>query len=117
MQLDDRFEDLASGYEYQCIGVGVRYPGLEGRLVLQDLQWSSWSLPKSQERIEQHLLSRGPSQVCSQRICPVSYANLVYSHFPLFCYLSRVFHDWPYDKCVYILQNLQPAMTSASRVS
>ncbi|KAL4766332.1 uncharacterized protein BDW70DRAFT_125798 [Aspergillus foveolatus] len=99
MQFEDRFEYLASGYEYQCIGVGVRYPGFEGRLCALRPPVVVMELAKIPGANMTSSFKR-PSQLCSQRICPVSYTKLVYSHFPLFYYLSRVFHDWPYDKCV-----------------
>ncbi|KAL4781992.1 S-adenosyl-L-methionine-dependent methyltransferase [Aspergillus varians] len=94
------FVDVGGGSGHQCVGVSDKYPGLQGRLVVQDLP-----------EVVKHL-----SEIPGVRI----EANDIFQEQNIkgakFYYLRRIFHDWPDAQCVQILRNLRSAMASDSRI-
>ncbi|KAK7755795.1 hypothetical protein SLS62_002080 [Diatrype stigma] len=99
------FVDMGGALGHQCIALKQRNPGLPGRIVLQEQahmieQVRVNPLPGF-EGIEAEVHDFFTPQ-------PLKGARAYY--------LRNIFHDFPNDKCVEILRNLKPAMTSESVV-
>ncbi|OTA90053.1 hypothetical protein M434DRAFT_78600 [Hypoxylon sp. CO27-5] len=97
------FVDIGGAVGHQCIALKKRFPGLPGRIILQEQahvisQVKENPLPGF-EGIE--------TQVCDF-FAPQSIKGArVY-------YLRNILHDWPNHKCEEILQNIKAAMTEDS---
>ncbi|OJI97340.1 hypothetical protein ASPVEDRAFT_49365 [Aspergillus versicolor CBS 583.65] len=92
--------DVGGGSGHQCIEVRDRYPGLHGRLVVQDLPEVVKEAPEIPGvKIEANDMFQ------EQKVKGAK-----------FYYLRRIFHDWPDAQCIQILKNLRSSMASDSQV-
>ncbi|KAI1323729.1 S-adenosyl-L-methionine-dependent methyltransferase [Xylariaceae sp. FL0255] len=99
------FVDIGGNVGHQCIAVRQRLPNLVGRIILQDRE----------EVIEQVQKNPLPGFEGIEAVAydffkpqPIKGARAYY--------MRNVLHDWPEHKCVEILNNIKPAMTSDSRI-
>ncbi|KAI1424214.1 S-adenosyl-L-methionine-dependent methyltransferase [Xylaria sp. FL1777] len=99
------FVDVGGSMGHQCIALRQTHPDLVGRVVLQDL-------PETIERVKMNPLPgfEGIEMLAHDffKPQPLQGARAYY--------LRNVLHDWPDEKCVEILQNIKPAMSSESRI-
>ncbi|KAI0179286.1 S-adenosyl-L-methionine-dependent methyltransferase [Hypoxylon sp. FL1284] len=97
------FVDVGGGRGYQCVGLKKKYPGLRGRVVVQDQ----------------------PHVVEDVRANPLpGFDGIEAEPYDIFTpqkltgarvyYMRYVLHDWPDDACVAILRNAAAGMTAAS---
>ncbi|KAI0433110.1 S-adenosyl-L-methionine-dependent methyltransferase [Xylaria sp. FL1042] len=99
------FVDVGGSMGHQCIALKKRHPDLTGRIVLEDL-------PETIERVKANPLPsfEGIEMIAHDFFKPQPLQGArVY-------YLRNVLHDWPDEKCIEILQNIRPAMTTESRI-
>ncbi|KAI8626145.1 S-adenosyl-L-methionine-dependent methyltransferase [Xylariaceae sp. FL1651] len=99
------FVDVGGSLGHQCAALKQRHPNLVGRVVLQDL----------------------PETIAkAKKIPPLGFVGGCFQAHDFFTpqpihgarayYLRNVLHDWPDEKCIEILRNIMPAMTSESRI-
>ncbi|KAJ1561231.1 hypothetical protein HK405_004538 [Cladochytrium tenue] len=93
------FLDIGGGVGHQALALKTRYPGLVGRVVLQDLP-PVIELAKGLEQPGFDGIEVMPHDIFTEQ--PVK-GSRVY-------YLRNVLHDWPDHACIQILQNLNPAL-------
>ncbi|KAI1869727.1 uncharacterized protein JN550_005708 [Neoarthrinium moseri] len=97
------FVDVGGALGHQCIAVRKRYQDLQGRVILQEQgfiidQVESHPLPefKNVETMRYDFFTPQPIQ-----------GARIY-------YFRNIFHDWPDNKCIEILENLKGAMKEDS---
>lgn len=94
--------DVGGGFGAHSIAFKKKFPELEGRIVVQDLQSTlmhvSDSKPEGFEYQEHDFFTTQPI------------------HGAKFYYLRHILHDWPDKDCVRILKNLVPAMSEESLI-
>ncbi|KAL4809458.1 O-methyltransferase-domain-containing protein [Aspergillus unguis] len=94
------FVDVGGNSGHQCLAVLEKYPGLKGRLVLEDLPQVITELPEIPGvRLEATDIFQ------EQKIKGAK-----------FYYLRRILHNWPDNDCVQILRNLRFSMAKDSRI-
>ncbi|KAI1129770.1 S-adenosyl-L-methionine-dependent methyltransferase [Nemania abortiva] len=99
------FVDVGGSMGHQCIAVKQLYPELVGRVVLQDL-------PETIEKVKANPLPGMEGiEVHAHDFFTPQLVRGARTY-----YLRNVLHDWPDEKCIEILQNIKPAMTSSSRI-
>ncbi|KAI0100791.1 S-adenosyl-L-methionine-dependent methyltransferase [Nemania sp. FL0031] len=100
---DPVFVDIGGALGHQSIAVREKYPGLVGRIILQD----------TAEGIEQAKTIALPGFETLE-----TYAYDFFTPQPIkgarAYYLRNILHDWPDDKCIEILENIKPAMKEGS---
>ncbi|KAI1197676.1 S-adenosyl-L-methionine-dependent methyltransferase [Nemania serpens] len=99
------FVDVGGALGHQCIALRQKYPGLVGRIILQDreeiIQQVKVQPIPGFEGIETQSYDFFTPQ-------PIKGARAYY--------LRNILHDWPDHKCVEILKNIKSAMTEDSRI-
>ncbi|KAI1756266.1 S-adenosyl-L-methionine-dependent methyltransferase [Xylaria castorea] len=97
--------DVGGSMGHQCIAVRRKYPELVGRVVLQDL-------PETVEKVKANPLPgfQGIEVMAHDFFTPQPLPGARAYYF------RNVLHDWPDAKCIEILQNVKPAMTTESRI-
>jgi demethylsterigmatocystin 6-O-methyltransferase len=94
------FVDVGGGYGHQCLQLLKKYPGLHGRLTLEDLS----------EAIEKAEHVDGIEYLTQDFFEPQIVQRAK------FYYLRRILHDWPDDDCVKILRRLADALGHDSKI-
>ncbi|KAG8530312.1 uncharacterized protein KY384_004814 [Bacidia gigantensis] len=122
------FVDVAGGLGHQATAVRQKYPGLPGRIVLQDLAKVIAQAPPTEGLeimeydiwTEQTLKGTRPFMMIPYLFL-ISCALLGYSGAKLIpqtgaraYYFRNIFHDYPDPKCVTILSNTMAAMDEQS---
>ncbi|KAF7536990.1 hypothetical protein G7054_g4069 [Neopestalotiopsis clavispora] len=97
--------DVGGGFGHQCVALRARYPELQGKLVLEDLQQALEHLPPP---LATQL--KGVEQVAHNFFEPQPIKGAK------FYYLRQVLHDWPDENCVVILKHLMDALGPDSQI-
>ncbi|TGJ83905.1 hypothetical protein E0Z10_g4849 [Xylaria hypoxylon] len=97
----DVFVDVGGGFGHQCLALLAAFPGLRGKIILEDLPQTFEQIPFKLDGIEPK-----PHNFFEPQ--PVKGAR--------FYYLRNILHDWPDDKCIAILQPLIAAFGPASQI-
>ncbi|KAL4917423.1 S-adenosyl-L-methionine-dependent methyltransferase [Aspergillus aurantiobrunneus] len=92
--------DVGGGYGQQSKALRAKFPDLPGKVIVQDLPQTLAGAPPA-EGVDFEVHNFFDPQ-------PV--------HGAKFYYLRHVFHDWPDEQCVEILQHIIPALGSESRI-
>ncbi|EER29453.1 sterigmatocystin 8-O-methyltransferase precursor, putative [Coccidioides posadasii C735 delta SOWgp] len=97
------FVDIGGSKGHQSIALRQRYPGLPGRIIVQDLE---------------HVLAEARQNPLS------GFESIEAEVYDMFLpqtikgarayYLRQVLHDWPNDKCKVILENIKAGMSQDS---
>jgi len=107
------FVDMGGNIGHQCADFKAKYLDVDGRVVLQDLQYAIDTALKTDG--VQNTVHDIFTRQTLKGIVPLSTLN-----HPLtepgakFYYLRAVLHDWPDAKCQEILRNILPAMAEDS---
>jgi len=94
------FVDVGGGIGHQCAELKARYPGIKGRVILQDLPHS----------IEQALPTAGVEKMSHDFFLPQPI------HGAKLYYMRGILHDFPDDKCQLILKNIISTMAKDSMI-
>ncbi|KAE9369977.1 S-adenosyl-L-methionine-dependent methyltransferase [Stipitochalara longipes BDJ] len=97
---DVLFVDMGGNIGHQCADFKARFPEVEGRVVLQDLEYA----------IAMALLTHGVENTVHDIFTPQTVKGAK------FYYLRAVLHDWPDAKCQEILRNIISAMGTDSAI-
>lgn len=110
--------DTGGGLGHQCTEFRKKFPGVPGRVVLQDLQGP----------VKSAVSAFGVESMVHDMFTPQPIKGTRKSHFihldtrlnnitgAKFYYLRNVLHDWPDHRCREILSNIVPAMGPDSTI-
>ena len=113
--------DFGGGRGHQCVRLRKKYPGLKGRVVLQDLEAVVAGLG-SMEGVEIMAHNFLQLQPVKGQFSLHLFWNVLQLLTEFLCvgakfyYLRAVMHGYPDDKCVNILKNMIPAMNKESKI-
>ncbi|KAF2994622.1 hypothetical protein E8E13_003550 [Curvularia kusanoi] len=91
--------DVGGGYGHQCQEILKRYPGVRGRIVLQDTHMAAIDCAKTIEGLE---------------VVHHDFTNAQPVQGACVYYLRNILHDWPDQACQDILRHLKAALASDS---
>lgn len=97
--------DVGGGFGQQCVNLKLRYPALQGKLVLQDL-------PQTLEQLPPPIMAQldGVERMPHDFFAPQPVEG------SRFYYIRQVLHNWSDESCVAILRRLVAAFGSESQI-
>ncbi|KAI1114290.1 S-adenosyl-L-methionine-dependent methyltransferase [Nemania sp. NC0429] len=99
------FVDVGGALGHQCIALRQKYPGLVGRIILQD-----------REEVIQQARERPIPGFEGIETQPYDFFTPQPIKGARAYYMRNILHDWPDSKCVEILKNIKSAMAKDSRI-